>query len=118
MSEFVNVFREWRRLCNKYFDGKGWICEETCPMRKYLICNNPDEIFPYPISISVDKVCAIELEIMRWALDNPEPVYPTWQEWLTEQGLMIDGDRFNYALANTQISSETANKLNIKPKKV
>ncbi|MBP5710006.1 MAG: hypothetical protein J6W84_03410 [Bacteroidales bacterium] len=39
------------------------------------------------ISSFVEEPDYIEREVMSWAAEHPEPVYPTWVEWLNSIGL-------------------------------
>ena len=121
MAEFQEVMRQWRRFCESHnhcgeceFDGKG-ICGEA----------HLTDI-PY---------ADIELRIMSWAVEHPEPVYPTWLEWLQEMGVMTDiHDRLNnykqvmevcgkplYSIPTTKvfchIPADIAEKLGLQPKK-
>ena len=62
---------------------------------------------------------------MRWATDNPEPVYPRWCDWLAEQGVLVCDNsfpnmRYWYAM-NTEkmeqpIPADIAQKLGLEPK--
>ena len=72
--EFLEVMKQWRRFCKSHsncgeceFDGKG-ICGEA-------------HLSDVPMEI-------IEQDIMQWAAEHPEPVYPTWHEWLKEQNIL------------------------------
>ena len=66
----------------------------------------------------------IELRIMSWAADHPEPVYPTWAEWLMEHGLVYASDSaymkpwfvVNQRRIEKPIPDDIAQKLGIKPK--
>lgn len=76
MAEFQEVMKQWRRFCKSHsncgeceFDGKG-ICGEA-------------HLSDVPYS-------DMELRIMSWAAEHPEPVYPTWVEWLHENGIILD----------------------------
>lgn len=78
MAEFSEVMRQWRRFCKSHsncgeceFDGKG-ICGEA----------HLTDI-PY---------ADIELRIMAWAAEHPDPVYPTWEKWLQSVGVMESSD--------------------------
>lgn len=70
---FQEVMKQWRRFCKSHsncgeceFDGKG-ICGEA-------------HLSDVPYS-------DMELRIMSWAAEHPEPVYPTWEEWLLDTGV-------------------------------
>ena len=72
MAEFREVMKQWRRFCKSHsncgeceFDGKG-ICGEA-------------HLSDVPYS-------DMELRIMAWAAEHPEPVYPLWGEWLVSIG--------------------------------
>lgn len=120
MAEFQEVMRQWRRFCKSHnhcgeceFDGKG-ICGEA--------------------HLTDVSYTDIELRIMAWAKEHPEPVYPTWLEWLQEMGVMTDiHDRLNnykqvmevcgkplYSIPTTKvfchIAADIAEKLGIEPK--
>lgn len=69
MSEFMDVMRQARRMCKNQED-----CE-SCPLW------NTANFF-----CKLDTTCysddsAIENIVMQWAKENPETVYPTWDEW-------------------------------------
>lgn len=103
--EFQEVMRQWRRFCKSHnncgeceFDGKG-ICGEA----------HLTDI-PY---------ADIELRIMAWAAENPELQYPTWIDWLVDQGLIFitsDTYAFNFLKATDPIPADIAQKLGIEPK--
>jgi len=62
----------------------------------------------------------VEEAVMAWAAEHPEPVYPTWGEWLIAIGILYrDDPRHAYSIsikANTQIPADIAEKLGIEPK--
>lgn len=84
--------------------------------------------------LAMDNPEKIESMVMTWAEQNPEPVYPTWEEWLQSIGVMesvqstkercqrillVDGI-VAHAIPTTKvvepIPADIAEKLNIKPK--
>jgi len=70
MAEFSEVMRQAKRMCN-YIDN----CDE-CPLE--YVCNAEEfSVFTQP-HMSASKM---EKLVMDWAAQNPEPRYPTWQEW-------------------------------------
>lgn len=70
MAEFSKVMRQAKRMCY-YIDN----CDE-CPLE--YACNAEEfSAFTQP-HVSASKM---EKLIMDWAAQNPEPRYPTWQEW-------------------------------------
>ena len=113
MAEFVDVLRQWRRFCKRHnhcgeceFDGKG-ICGEA-------------HLSDVPYS-------DIELRIMAWAAEHPEPVFPTWGEWLEKQGIvkLVNSERYDEDYqkvlilldsVENPIPADMAQKLGIEPK--
>ena len=78
MAEFQEVLRQWRRMCTKnncdQCPGKGkYQYDSICQHVKSKIQLEPD---------------AVENIIMSWAAEHPEPVYPTWGEWLENMGIV------------------------------
>lgn len=84
MAEFLEVMKQKKRMCKKYTGGG--ICQsidyKMCPLKGKDLCSQPI------ISINVDKIQEGEEIIMRWAAENPEIVYPSWEEWLVANGIM------------------------------
>lgn len=68
MAEFQEVMKEWVRSRKAINENKLSCC--------------PLEMF------SDDYIANIEKEVMAWAAENPEPVYPTWREWLIKLGIV------------------------------
>lgn len=76
MAEYVEVMKQKKRMCNStlcckcdifHFSGEN---VDNCPQ---FISNNPSKA---------------EEIIMAWAAEHPEPVYPTWWEWLENIGIV------------------------------
>ena len=117
MAEFQDVMRQWVRARKATASS----CEENV-------------LSVYPLETYDDALIAdIERNVMQWAADHPEPVYPTWAEWLLEVGGGVEklfeagGYSGNTYVAdletvvvahNTQIPADTAHMLGVKPKKV
>lgn len=106
MAEFQEVMREWVRS------------------RKAI---NENELFCYPLEMFTDDhIANIEKEVMSWAAEHPEPVYPTWKEWLEEQRVVVHfdsvsekGTKVKWELtnkSNCRIPADIAEKLGIEPK--
>ena len=71
MAEFVDVLRQFDRMCKA---NAGCF---NCPLHK------PDGVSDEcSIGAFVNDSERIEREVMKWAAENPEPVYPTWGEYL------------------------------------
>lgn len=70
MSEFTEVMRQARRMCETFRDGN---CSK-CPIgnAKALECG---------ITATSEMDCKeVERRVMQWAKEHPEPVYPSWEE--------------------------------------
>lgn len=69
--EFVEVMRQWKRR----FEAEKILTDsETSGLDAlWLAMDNPEEI---------------ESMVMSWAAEHPEPIYPTWGNWLAEIGLI------------------------------
>ena len=74
MAEFQKVMREWVRA------------------RKAI---NENMLSSFPLEMFTDdNIANIEKEVMAWAAEHPEPVYPTWAEWLNSIGVIISDRPF------------------------
>lgn len=63
--------------------------------------------------------------VMSWAAEHPEPVYPTWYEWLEDVGIVYKvkseySQIYDIVLSTPKlfepIPADTAQKLGIEPK--
>lgn len=122
MSEFTDVMRQAKRMCESFSDGH---CSK-CPVGnvRMLECG---------VTATSEMDCEeVERRVMQWAAEHPEPVYPTWREW--QNSTFKDAhkhiapctfgsrDRFKcegktcYVCMEQQIPADIAEKLGIKPK--
>ena len=134
MSDFVQMMKDWSRICNSV-PGKSEcksLCSDkesgyVCPLRNNGLCSKT-------IASLTDKdIISGENIITAWAAEHPEPVYPTWAEWLIEQGLaehktvfsheyhtdalyVTDFDTALKETVHTPIPANIAEKLGLKPK--
>lgn len=79
-----------------------------------------------PIPVDIAKKLGIEpkeeRDIVAWAAENPEPVYPTWYEWLTIIGAVTPKVKPDVVLNLIEtglldpIPADIAEKLGIEPK--
>lgn len=76
VAEFIEVVRAKRRMCNAHAKE----CSE-CKLQGNCSLLNA-------CGYSDDDVKKLENEVMLWAAEHPEPVYPTWVEWLSKQGFV------------------------------
>jgi len=108
MAEFVDVMRQFNRMCNA---NAGCF---NCPLHE------PDGVSDRcSIGAFVNDSEHIEREVMKWAAEHPEPVYPTWAEWLRHKVVGVDADSIYDAwrvLCTTRIPADIAQKLGIEPK--
>lgn len=110
MAEFIEVARAKRRMCKAHTEE----CSECKLQRNCSLLN--------VCAYSDDDVINFENEVMAWAAEHPEPVYPTWWEWLFSIGAvtrkvkpdvaatLIDTGLLDY------IPADMAEKLGIEPK--
>lgn len=123
MSNFVQTMKDWRRLCRAMATDDG--CNDCCP----LLHISPDgrgcdAIYADEFADNVDWN-KLEQRVKKWAAEHPV-VYPTWSEWFIEKGILPDGyyhatnDLYLLNILEkamqTQISDDTAQKLDVKPK--
>lgn len=119
MAEFQDVMKQWRRMCDKMREQGDWCQSAICPLGGK--CQFPSTTD----SVTVEKI------VMEWAAENPEPVYPSWDEWLLsvgggkEQTYEVHGYSGNTEVVdfetqvialNEPIPAETAKRLGVKPK--
>lgn len=79
MAEYQEVMHHLGRMCGTYL-----YCTDGCPLQE-----EPNVCFLAAKSLSTEKIEATEQAIMSWAAENPEPVYPTWEEWLADVGVLV-----------------------------
>ena len=116
MSEFAKVAHEWVRMCKAYSDDGDCM---KCPLVHNPMCGCIADCG----GASDKEIAKAEADIMAWAAEHPEPVYPTWYEVMAKFGV-IDGRLGNKtlgehvvdALIKKRISADTAQKLGIEPK--
>lgn len=108
MAEFQDVIRQNKRMCQSVKCCKCGIyrlCGEDLSKCQRFINNNPKKA---------------EEVIMSWAAEHPEPVYPTWYEYLFnvtrgENKWPVDDHEFCQWLDTTRIPADIAQKLGIEP---
>ena len=105
MAEFVDVFRQFSRMC------KANVGCFNCPL------NNSDSVSD---ECTVDAFAKdperIEREVMKWAAEHPEPVYPTWVEWFRQIGVVEPTQKCFHDWLLKPIPADIAQKLGITPK--
>lgn len=103
MATFSEVVRQFRRRCK---EGCA-----NCPLTK-----QQDNCWEY----AAKNPAVFEEWVMDWAKAHPEPVYPTWIEWLREMKIVGSGFSVVPLSINdsiyAQIPEDIAKKLGLKPK--
>lgn len=125
MAEYNEVIKQFKRMCWYYSRDKA---QKSCPMcTSYPNCN-----IGQCRKIAFEKPAYFEDVVMSWAAEHPEPVYPTWLEWLKSMGVipymmsMVVGrdDEGNFIHGHVDIKenalkpipADIAEKLGLKPK--
>ena len=121
MSEFLEVARQYRWMCEFYSSGRYKCCEtddgEECP----LYHGRPTGACLRDFRYSPERM---EAAVMKWAAEHPEPVYPMWQDVLIGMGLLKleesrDGSsmetRPDWDAIMKRIDAKTAQALGIEP---
>lgn len=85
MAEFCEVMWHWRRMCREFTrqgaeEAHGCV-EIGCPLGHSHVCGEIE-------LADGAEIAKAETDIMRWAAAHPEPVYPTWEEWLKSKGII------------------------------
>ena len=110
MAEFVETMHQWRRLCMAQGNDAIDVCSR-CPLGSksggcVAICEGKEDDVNYPL---------IERVVTEWAKENPEPVYPTWRDWLRSQYSSVK--QFGMTdIPESNIPADIAQKLGIEPK--
>ena len=114
MAEFDVVCKEFRRMCWHY--QRECRCKD-CPLRGSNIGQCRKNAFASPH--------VFEYHVMQWAAEHPEPVYPTWGDYLTMlmlEDITHSGDTTPQTLGQwmckNRIPADIAKKLGIQPEEV
>ena len=104
---FQEVMKQWHRMCKSIRSD----CRECEIYKKALrehccFCNKD--------TFGEDAIKSVEIIVMQWAADHPEPVYPTWAEWLHAEGIVNLGTYCDKAFK--PIPADIAQKLGLQPK--
>jgi len=115
MAEFVDVMHDWSRMCKHFWSGDPTVeCSEECPLKE-IWCPYMNEPVMDAGKLNAEK---LESVVTEWAAEHPEPVYPTWLDWLSVEGLVIkagNGYVFDFTKATEQIPAYIAEKQGIPP---
>ena len=112
---FQEVMRQFDRMCKANAGCSG------CPLHKRDGVSDGCSIGAF-----VNDSGRIEREIMSWAAEHPEPVYPTWYEflktnaweWMREncRDWPRDDKTWHRFINEARIPADIAEKLGIEPK--
>lgn len=119
--QFQEVMHHWKRMCDAMLElyGEASCDDDKCPLGGF----GCPAIYELDDKDDVDWDKRAE-HIMNWAKENPEPVYPTWAEWLVQQKVLasVEPTHQGYISAyyggenmHCQIPKQMAEALNIKP---
>ena len=123
MAEFREVMKQAKRMCNTIVS-----CNK-CPIRCVFVT------IDCPFEFNEVHMEDVEQAVMDWAAQNPEPRYPTWDEWFKAtfpnsnyhtipcpsmfykicETSNYHGEVECYECRNRQIPADIAEKLGIKP---
>lgn len=106
MADFAQTMKDWHRMCKAMSDKDSHDACSGCPLGEY---GCPPIYEGFNIYKDVDFEVVGE-RIAAWAAENPEPVYPSWSEFLNNIGLPTYGD------LNTPIRPDIAKMLGLEPK--
>jgi hypothetical protein len=112
VSDFVKTMRNWKRMCNAFVKQYDNDCCKYCRLDHLKSCGAIWEIEEGTYGNIAETVDA-------WAAENPEPVYPTFREWLIDIGVISDMYTHSVIadkIATTHIPADIAEKLGLKPK--
>lgn len=113
MYNFEEVMREWKRMCTAMDKLEPNDCYEACPFHDGNWCG----MYSIPKNLDFNKIGE---EVMKWAAENPEPIYPTWEEVLLSYNFIkytIDDKGYKHIHYGwrDRIPAEFAEKLGIAP---
>ena len=99
MAEFVQTMKDWKRMCSAM--------EKLRPDDSCNGCRLEGYGCPaiYEDDSHVDYA-DVEKNVTAWAAEHPEPVYPTWREWLIKNGLIDFKPDFKSLSYNPYLSSQ------------
>lgn len=114
MAEFVQTMKDWRRMCKAYTTDDESCCE-GCRVVDFHECGC-GAIFEMNDSTDWQRYADA---IAAWAAEHPEPVYPTWEQFIAEMYLRSGRTKYHNITEweiNERISADIAQKLGIEPK--
>ena len=121
MTDFVQTMKDWYRMC-RVFSVKDLECE-GCPLLEFSFDGHGCDAIFSEFADHADWSRLQEI-VESWADEHPAPVYPTWGEWLLEQGVIRAGTEsrngFIYQTVSPvifeRIPADIAGRLGLEPK--
>ena len=116
MADFIQTMKDWKRMCNAMERERPHDACCGCPLEGYGCPAIHEDNNSHMDFADVEKI------VTAWAAEHPEPVYPTWVEYLVGIGVIPHEIRLETAdaLMDTHmlkpISADIAEKLEIEPK--
>lgn len=112
MAEFKEVLKQFDRMCK----APAGCCD--CPLHDPDGVSNKCSIVAF-----MNDPSNIETKVMDWAAEHPEPVYPTWREYIYDYCVKQNPDlrgcndyQFVAVFMGQRIPADIAKKLGLKPK--
>ena len=116
MADFVQTMKDWRRMCKHYSDESmkdgQHSCADMCPLGHNTACCMIDDALDSDIEDMANAIA-------QWVEEHPEPVYPTWGEYLKKViSHPSGGTTLSFALYAMQqpVRADIAEKLGVEPK--
>lgn len=78
MMNFAQTMHNWQRMCKYFSEHYNEDCCRICPIQ------NCGAIWEMEDTTDWEE---IEKIINTWAVEHPEPIYPSWREYLKKMGL-------------------------------
>ena len=130
INTIADFMRHWNRMCRECFMDKDIDAKDVCancPIRKEGLdscCIAIFEISDIDDAFDFEKYNRIVEIVDKWAEIHPEPVYPSWLEYLVSIGVIHEGDSgdqgaYCYGIVNDirqQLPICIAKKLGVSPK--
>lgn len=103
MAEYKDVIKQFKRMCKS-------VSNAQCTRGECLMgCENIGQCR----KVAFERPAEFEERVMAWAAEHPEPVYPTWAEYL----MHVYQDVSYARILGETIPADIAQKLWIEPKK-
>lgn len=113
MAEFNEVCKQWRRMCDKHTCSRNKEAFTGLPICPIAATHEGYPCDEDPIDWTEKATKQLEEIVMAWAAEHPEPVYPTWYEFLTSRY-----HKAWEAIGCDSIPADMAQKLEVPPKPI